>query len=161
MNSVPPATALPRAPRKPPCWPPTEVPVCIWIAIDIHDSSPDSANTLSLGCMLSSRTGITVPTILDSIDRSLVSVVRVDHAAAGRVRRRVARAIVADADDQDLGPHGLESMPFFEVRLELFHQLLLDVHDATAHLADGVMVVAARELIVRWTLAEVCRVHRA
>src|SRR5881397_2327516 len=67
MNSVPPAIARPSAPRKPPCCPPTEVPVCIWIAIDIQESSPDSAKTLSFGCMLSSRTGITVPTIFDSM----------------------------------------------------------------------------------------------
>ena len=76
------------------------------------------------------------------------------------MRGRVTRAIVADPDDQDLGPHGLESMTFFEVRLELLHQLFLDVHDAPAHLADGVMVVAARELIVRRTLAEVRGVYR-
>src|SRR5450756_1323163 len=53
MKSVPPATARPSAPIKPPCWPPAEVDVCIWIAIDIQDSWPDSAKTLSLGCMLS------------------------------------------------------------------------------------------------------------
>ena len=67
MKRVPPATARPSAPMKPPCWPPAEVDVCIWIAMDIHESWPDSAKTLSLGCMLSSSTGITVPTILDSI----------------------------------------------------------------------------------------------
>src|SRR2546427_8899050 len=99
MKSVPPATALPRAPRKPPCCPPTEVPVCIWIAIDIHDSSPDSAKTLSLGCMLNSRTGITVQTILDCMQGSLASVVRIDDAAARGVRRWVTRALVADPDD--------------------------------------------------------------
>src|SRR5438105_596538 len=117
MNNVPPAIARPRAPMNPPCCPPTDVPVCIWIAIDIHESSPDSANTLSFGCMLSSRTGITVPTILGSIDRSLVSVVGVDHAAARRMRRRVTRAIVADPDDEDFGPYRFESMSLFEVRL--------------------------------------------
>src|SRR6266850_7089524 len=66
MNKVPPATTRPRAPMKPPCCPPADVDVCIWIAMDIQDSCPDSAKTLSLGCMLSSSTGITVPTILDS-----------------------------------------------------------------------------------------------
>src|SRR5256885_8242013 len=148
MKSVPPAIARPSAPMKPPCCPPTDVPVCIWIDIDIHESSPDSANTLSLGCMLSSRTGITVPTILDSMDRSLMSVVRVDHAAARRMRRRVTRAIVADPDDEDLSPHRFESMSLLEVRLELVHQLFLDMHDAPANLAHSVMVVPARELVV-------------
>src|SRR3989442_8178812 len=130
MNRVPPANARPSAPMNPPCCPPTDVPVCIWIAIDIHDSSPDSANTLSLGCMLSSRTGITVPTILDSNAGSLASVVRIDHAAARGVRCRVTRAIVADPDDQHLGAHGLESVSFFEVRLQLVDKLFQDVHDA-------------------------------
>ncbi len=53
----------------PPCCPPADVDVdvCIWIAIDIHDSWPDSANTLSFGCMFSSSTGMTVPTIFGSI----------------------------------------------------------------------------------------------
>src|SRR5438445_482221 len=161
MNSVPPATALPRAPRKPPCWPPTDVPVCIWIAIDIHDSSPDSAKTFSLGCMFSSRTGITVPTIFDSIKPSLVAVVRVDHPAARCMRRRVARAIVADADHEHLGADRLEPMTLLEMRLELVHELLLDVHHPTADLAHRVMVIAARQLVVCRALTQVRRVNAA
>src|SRR5207249_9434277 len=157
MNKVPPAIARPRAPMNPPCCPPTEVPVCIWIAIDIHDSSPDSANTLSLGCMLSSRTGITVPTIWDSIDHSLVPVVRVDHPTARRMGRRVSQAIVADPNDEDLSAHRLESVSFFEMRLELVHELFLNVHDPAAHLAHGVMVVAARQLVVSRSFTEVSR----
>jgi len=38
MKRVPPATARPSAPRNPPCCPPAVVDVCIWIAIDIHES---------------------------------------------------------------------------------------------------------------------------
>src|SRR5947208_357776 len=161
MNSVPPATALPSAPRKPPCWPPTDVPVCIWIAIDIHDSSPDSAKTFSLGCMFSSRTGITVPTIFDSIKPSLVAVVRVDHPAARCMRRRVARATVADPDHEHLGADRLEPMTLLEMRLELVHQLLLDVHHPTADLAHRVMVIAARQLVVCRALTQVRRVNGA
>src|SRR5438477_7120553 len=161
MNSVPPATALPNAPRKPPCCPPTEVPVCIWIAIDIHDSSPDSAKTFSLGCMFSSRTGITVPTIFDSMKRSLVAVVRVDHPAPRGMRHRVARAIVADTDHEHLGADGLEPVPFLEVVRALMHELLLDVHHASADLAHRVMVVAARELVMRRAVTEMRRVDRA
>jgi hypothetical protein len=37
------------------------------MAIDIQDSWPDSAKTLSPGCMLSSSTGNTVPMIFGSI----------------------------------------------------------------------------------------------
>src|SRR5437899_5409908 len=161
MKNVPPANARPRAPINPPCCPPTEVPVCIWIAIDIQESSPDSAKTLSLGCMFSSRTGRTVPMILDSMNLSLMSVVRVDRPPARSLRRRVPRAIVADTHDQDLGAHRLESMSLLEVLLELAYQLLLDVHDATADLADRVVVVAARELVVGRSFAEVGRVHGA
>src|SRR6266508_2560293 len=135
--------------------------VCIWIAIDIHDSSPDSANTLSPGCMLSSSTGITVPTIFDSMDASLASVVRVDHTAARGMGHRAARAIVADPDHEHLRPQGLESMAFLEVRLELVDELFLDVHDTAADLADRVMVIAARQLIVRRAIAQVRRVNGA
>src|SRR5205823_3520697 len=161
MNSVPPANARPSAPMKPPCCPPTEVPVCIWIAMDIHDNSPDSAKTLSLGSKLSSSTGITVPTIFDSMPGSLVPVVGIDHAAARGVRRRVARTIVADPDHQHLGPYWPESVALLEVGFELAHELFLYMQHPSAHLAHRVVVVAARKLVMSRPLTQVRRVHRA
>src|SRR6266851_5035469 len=137
------------------------MPVFIWMAMDIQESSPASAKTVSFGCRLSSRTGRVVPTIFGSMDLSLMSVVRVDDAMATRcVRRWIPRAIVADSDDQHLSAHGLETVSFLEVVLELADELLLDVHDAAADLADRVMMVAARELVVRRPLTEVGGVHR-
>src|SRR5438270_840959 len=163
MNSVPPANARPSAPMNPPCCPPTDVPVCIWIAIDIQDSSPDSAKTFSFASMLSSSTGNTVPTIFASmsVPSSSVAVVRIDDAAPGRRPRGIPGAIVADADDQDLSAHGLEPVAALQVRLEVVHDLLLDVHHATADLAHSAVMVAARELVVRRPLAEVGGVYRA
>src|SRR5579864_1485240 len=174
MKNVPPATARPSAPRKPPCWPPAEVDVCIWIAIDIQESSPDSAKTLSPGCMLCSSTGITVPTILDSIWPSLQlftgraklsGLVRmvpvVDRSAPCLMRRGVARALVADSDHEHLGVHWLEPVALGEVLFQRADQLFLDVQNATAHLAHGVVMIAARQLVVSRTLAQVGRVDAA
>src|SRR5207237_4355871 len=92
---------------------------------------------------------------------SLVAMVRVDHPAARGMRHRVARAIVADTDHEHLRADGLEPVPFLEVRLELMHELLLDVHHASADLAHRVMVVAARELVMRRAVTEMRRVDRA
>src|SRR5690242_21228335 len=97
--------------------------------------------------MLSSSTGIVVPTIFDSIERSSlklrsVAVVRVDHPPPRSVWRRIARAIVADSDHQHLGVDRLESMPLLEVVLQLGDELFLDVHHTAADLADRVVVVA-------------------
>jgi hypothetical protein len=75
--------------------------------------------------------------------------------------RRVARAIVADSDHQDLGAQGPETVPLLQVVLELLDQLLLDVHHAPTHLADRVVVIAARELVVSRPIAEVRRVNAA
>ena len=46
------------------------------------------------------------------------------------------------------------------MRFELGHELFLDVHHASANLAHRVMVVAARQLVMRRTITEVRRVHR-
>src|SRR5665213_1023541 len=104
MKSVPPATARPSAPMKPPCWPPADVEVCIWIAIDIHDSCPDSAKTLSFGCMLSSSTGITVPTILVSIFLAPAQEIA-DKRAAPRLS---VGQVFLDRVRQMLHGHGLQ-----------------------------------------------------
>src|SRR5438132_11696329 len=77
------------------------------------------------------------------------------------MRHRVARAIGADTDHEHLGADGLEPVPFLEVCLELMHELLLDVHHASADLAHRVMVVAARELVMRRAVTEMRRVDRA
>src|SRR5438045_6721695 len=92
---------------------------------------------------------------------SLVPVVGIDHAASRGVRRRVTRAIVADPDHQDLCPHGPEAVALFEVSLELAHELFLYVQHPAAYLAHRVVMVAARELVMRRPLAEVRGVHRA
>src|SRR5437879_13550054 len=86
---------------------------------------------------------------------SLVAMVRVDHPAARGMRHRVARAIVADTDHEHLGAYGLEPVTLLEVSLELMHELLLDVHHASADLAHRVMVVAARERVMRRAATEV------
>src|SRR5579859_8045686 len=175
MKSVPPATARPSAPRKPPCWPPAEVDVCIWIAIDIQDSWPDSAKTLSPGCMLSSSTGITVPTIFGSIlslflgqgltvgpkpnrGRSVVNVLQ-RRMPLGLAARRFGAGL-AHPDDQHLGARGLEVVLVLEVTFEVGDQVLLDVHHPAADRADRVMVVAACELVMRGALAQVRGVQR-
>src|SRR6478736_7350499 len=74
---------------------------------------------------------------------------------------RVARACIANSDDENFGAHGPEAMRLLEVVLERVHELLLDVQDASANLANSVVVVAAGELIVSRTLAEVGGVDRA
>src|SRR5689334_642413 len=111
--------------------------------------------------MFSSRTGRVVPTIFGSMDLSLMSVVRVDRAVAARgVRRRIPRAIVADSNDQHLGAHRLETVSLLKVVLVIGDELLLDVLDAAADLAYRVMMVTARQLVVRRALPEVSGVHR-
>jgi hypothetical protein len=52
-------------------------------------------------------------------------------------------------------------MALFEVFFELVDQLFLDVHDAAANLADRVMMIAARELVVRRSVTEMRGVHGA
>jgi hypothetical protein len=50
-------------------------------------------------------------------------------------------------------------MARLEMLLELVDQLLLDVHDATANLTHGVVMVAGRQLVVSRPVAEVRGVH--
>src|ERR1700687_6305672 len=75
-----------------------------------------------------------------------------------RLAARRPRARLADSDHQHLGVHGLEPMAVLEVLFQLAHQSLLDVQDAAAKLADGVVVVAAGKLVVGRAVAEVRRV---
>src|SRR5579864_3634881 len=51
-------------------------------------------------------------------------------------------------------------MAFLQVLFELADELLLDVEHASADLADRVLVVAARQLVVRRTFTEVRGIHR-
>src|SRR5450830_542086 len=46
-------------------------------------------------------------------------------------------------------------MTLLEVSLELTHELLLDVQHSTAHLADGMVMITAGELVVGGALTEV------
>src|SRR5215469_4131054 len=125
MKIVAPAIARPSVAMKPPCWPPTEVPVWSWIAHEIQASSPDSAKTCSPGWSSSSRTGMVVPMIRCSTapplpDRArfemrgqcsawvLVVVHVVEHAPGGGPA--APRALVADADHEDVRPHGTEAV---------------------------------------------------
>src|SRR5712692_5021612 len=81
--------------------------------------------------------------------------------APGGLAARRSRARLADSDHQHLGVHRLEPMAVLEVPLQLAHQCLFDVQDAAAKLADSVMMIAARELVVSRAVAEVRRVHRS
>jgi hypothetical protein len=73
----------------------------------------------------------------------------------------VARARIANPDDEDFGAHRPEAMGLLEVAFEQVHKLLLDMQDASANLAHGVVVVAAGELIVSGSLAKVRGINRA
>jgi hypothetical protein len=73
----------------------------------------------------------------------------------------VARACIANADDEDFGAHGPEAMGLLEVAFERVHQFLLDVQDASANLTDGVVMVAAGKLVVSGSLPKVSGVNRA
>jgi hypothetical protein len=63
-------------------------------------------------------------------------------------------ALPADSDHQHVCTNRAEPVPLLEVALELGHQGVLDVQDALANLADGVLVVFYRDLVVDWTVAE-------
>src|SRR5215467_6336549 len=124
MKIVAPAIARPSVAMKPPCWPPTEVPVWSWIAHEIHASSPDSAKTCSPGWSSSSRTGMVVPMIrcstslhlLIALDSrrgqcracDLLVVHVVEHASS--CGPAAPRALVADADHEDVRAHRAEAV---------------------------------------------------
>lgn len=55
---------------------------------------------------------------------------------------------VADSDHQDLRSQGLEPVALLEVLLQLLEQRVLEMEDALTDLADGVLVVLARDLVV-------------
>ena len=71
-----------------------------------------------------------------------------------------ARARVANADHEHFGAHRSESMQVLQVTLEGGHELLLDVEDAAANLANRVMVVTAGKLVVGWAFAQVGGINR-
>ncbi len=52
-------------------------------------------------------------------------------------------------------------MALLEMRLQLADQLLLDVQDTPAHLANRVVVISAGQLVVRRALAQVGGIHRS
>src|SRR5216683_6033874 len=88
-------------------------------------------------------------------------VIRVDGGAAGCLAPWSLGAGVADTDDQDLRPQGLEVMPLFQVGLELADHLFLDVQHSPADLAHRMVVIAGGELVVGGALIEVRGVDRA
>ena len=83
-----------------------------------------------------------------------------ERVPAGGLTTRIARARIANADDQDLGAHRPETMCLFEVVLEGVHKLFLDVQHASANLADRMVVVAGGELIVSGSFAEMRGINR-
>jgi hypothetical protein len=74
---------------------------------------------------------------------------------------RVARACIANPNDEDFGAHRPEAMGLLEVAFERVHELLLDVKDASANLAHSMVVIATGELVVSGPLAKVRGVNRA
>src|SRR5476651_1789556 len=83
-----------------------------------------------------------------------------ERVPAGRLPTGIARARIANPDDQDFGAHRTEAVRLFEVALERVDELLLDVQHTTANLAHGVVVIAAGELVVSRPLAQVRGVNR-
>jgi hypothetical protein len=71
----------------------------------------------------------------------------------------VARAGIADSNDQHLGPYRLETVQVLEVTFKRVDELLLDVEDAAADLADRVVMIPGGQLVVSRTLAKVRRVN--
>jgi hypothetical protein len=71
----------------------------------------------------------------------------------------VARARIADADDQHLGAHRLETVQVLEVAFERVDELLLDVEHAAANLAHSMVVIPGRELVVGRALTKVGRIN--
>src|SRR5207302_7506257 len=67
---------------------------------------------------------------------------------------------VADADHEDLRTQRGEVVQLLEVALQLADQVVLDVEDALADLADGVLVRLARQLVADGSLAQPDGVER-
>src|SRR5437763_6396535 len=68
---------------------------------------------------------------------------------------------IADTDHQDLGANGVEAMQALQMVLELVHQVVLDVQDPVADLADRVLVLARGGFVVHRPLAQPHRVQGA
>src|SRR5215472_3617628 len=73
----------------------------------------------------------------------------------------LARAPVTDAYHQHVRADGMEPVPLLEVALELRNQAVFDVHDALTDLADGVLMVPCRDLVVDRAIAKPHGVQRA
>src|SRR5215470_638955 len=73
----------------------------------------------------------------------------------------LARASVTDAHHQHVRADGMEPVPLLEVALELRNQAVFDVHDALTDLADGVLMVPCRDLVVDRAIAKPNSVQRA
>jgi hypothetical protein len=74
---------------------------------------------------------------------------------------RVSRARIANPYDQDLRAHRPEVVRLFEVLFERVNELFLDVQNAAANLAHGVVVIPAGELVMSGSLAKVRGVNRS
>ena len=94
MNRPAPATARFTAPNTPPAA--TRVEVCSRMDSVIHDSWPDSANTLSPGSSVTSRTGITVPMILGSITPVCARFARVTRSRSAGFEQHHRNPAIAD-----------------------------------------------------------------
>ena len=80
-------------------------------------------------------------------------------APRGRSAATLQGALPADSNHEHVGTNRVEAVPLLEVALELGHQAVLDVQDTLADLADGVLVVFDRDLVVNRTVAETHRVN--
>ena len=84
----------------------------------------------------------------------------IEKAPPGRrARAPHTGALVADAHYQHVCADRMEPVPLLEVPFQLSHQPVLDVHDALADLADSVLVVLDRDLVVDRTITEPNRVQ--
>src|SRR5215472_9644082 len=69
----------------------------------------------------------------------------------GRPPAPLQGAFPADPYHEHVSPNRVEPVPLLQVALELGHQAVLDVQDTLADLADGVLVVLDRDLVVNGT----------
>jgi len=73
----------------------------------------------------------------------------------------MTRACIANSDHKDFRAYRPEVMALLEMFLQRMDKLLLDVHHSAAYLAHRVVMIAARQLVVRRTVAEVRGIDRA